>query len=154
MSKKTQTDFRVHKVELEVKIAAPAHTVWDALVNQTTLWWRKDFYTSPNTKRFVIESKPGGRMYEDWGEDNGAVWANVVMVEAPRTIQFLGILTAQYGGPAHSIFHFTVESAGDGTVVTIHDTIFGNLSEEAGAKMHEGWTLLFEQGLKPYIEGK
>jgi uncharacterized protein YndB with AHSA1/START domain len=154
MSKKTPTDFRVLNVALEVKIAAPPERVWDAMVNQATHWWRKDFYTNPKTKRFVIEPKPGGRMYEDWGEGNGLVWANVVSVEAPRSIQFLGILTQAYGGPAQTIFQFTVEAFGDGSILKIQDTIYGNLSEDAGAKMHEGWTLLFEHGLKPYVEGR
>jgi uncharacterized protein YndB with AHSA1/START domain len=151
---KAPTEFRANKVALEIKIAAPPARVWEAMVNQTTKWWRKDFYTNPKTKRFVIEPRPGGRMFEDWGDDNGLVWATVMAVEAPRMIQFLGILTAQYGGPAHSIFQFSVEAAGDGSIVRIDDTIFGNIADVQGSKMEEGWRLLFEQGLKPYAEGK
>lgn len=150
--KKSPTDFRVAAVELEVRIDAPPQRVWDALVNRTTNWWRKDFFTNPKTQAFRIEPRPGGRMYEDWGEDNGLVWATVLAVEAPHMIQFLGILTAQYGGPAHTVFQFSVESLGDGSVVKISDTIFGNIAEVQGSKMQEGWLLLFEQGLKPYVE--
>ncbi len=152
MSRKSPTEFRALKVELEVTIDARPQQVWDAMVNRTTEWWRKDFFTSPDTKAFHIEPRPGGRMYEDWGDGNGAVWATVLTVDAPRRIQFMGHLTAQYGGPAHSIFEFAVEPVGNGSVVKISDSIFGNLAEDQAAKMDDGWRLLFEQGLKPYVE--
>ena len=151
-SKKTPTDFRAIQVELEVKIDAPPGQVWDAMVNRTTHWWRRDFYTNPDTKGFHIEPRPGGRMYEDWGGDNGAIWAIVLTVDAPRRIQFMGHLTSQYGGPAHSIIQFAVEAAGKGSLVKISDSIFGNLSEDQAGKMDEGWRMLFEGALKPYVE--
>jgi uncharacterized protein YndB with AHSA1/START domain len=150
--RKTPTDFRAVQVEIEVKIDAPPQQVWDAMVNRTTDWWRKDFYTNPNTRGFHIEPRPGGRMYEDWGESNGAIWATVLTVDAPRRIQFMGHLTSQYGGPAHSIFQFAVEASDKGSLVKISDTIFGNLSEDQAAKMDEGWRMLFEGALKPYVE--
>ena len=151
--RKAPTDFRAVHVELEVTVDAPPARVWDAMVNRTAHWWRKDFFTNPATKGFHIEPRPGGRMYEDWGGENGAIWATVLTVEAPRRIQFMGHLTKQYGGPAHSIFQFEVEPSGKGSVVKISDTIFGNLSEDQAAKMDEGWRMLFEEGLKPYVEG-
>jgi DNA-binding transcriptional ArsR family regulator/uncharacterized protein YndB with AHSA1/START domain len=150
--RKAPTDFRAVQVELEVKVNAPPQQVWDAMVNSTTHWWRKDFYTNAATKGFHIEPRPGGRMYEDWGGDNGAIWATVLTVDAPRRIQFMGHLTKQYGGPAHSIFEFAIEPSGKGSVLKIADTIFGNLSEDQAAKMDEGWRMLFEEGLKPYVE--
>jgi DNA-binding transcriptional ArsR family regulator/uncharacterized protein YndB with AHSA1/START domain len=148
---KSPTEFRASRIELEVNIAAPPQRVWDALVNETTHWWRKDFYTKPS-RGFHIEPRIGGRMYEDRGDGNGLIWANVVGVDAPESIQFVGHLTPQFGGPAHTIFQFTVKAAGAGSVVKISDTIFGNISESLGQTMQEGWKMLFEDALKKYVE--
>ena len=127
--------------------------MWEALVNQTTRWWRKDFYTSEKTRGFHIEARPGGRMYEDWGDDNGLLWATVLSVDAPRTILLFVALTPEYGGPAQTMFRFTVEPEVNTCVVRVSDTIFGNISEQMSAQMQEGWKLLFEKGLKPFVEG-
>ena len=151
-AKKAPTDFRTANVQLEVKIDAPAQRVWDAMVKETTHWWRKDFLTK-ESKGFYIEPRIGGKMYEDRGDGNGLIWAEVIGVDAPNSIQMLGILSAEYGGPAHTIMKFAVEAAGENaSIVKITDTIWGNLSESAGSTMHEGWTILFQQSLKEYVE--
>jgi uncharacterized protein YndB with AHSA1/START domain len=74
----------VRVIELEIPIEAPIERVWKALVAETAKWWRRDFYTSNEAKRFVIEPVLGGRMYEDWGDGAGVVWATVNAVKAPR----------------------------------------------------------------------
>jgi uncharacterized protein YndB with AHSA1/START domain len=151
--KKSPTEFRAARVELEVRIDAPPQRVWDAMIKQTSRWWRKDFYTNPRTQDFHIEPRLGGRMYEDWGSGDGLVWATVVALETPRMILLSGHLTPQFGGPAHTLFEFRLDPAGDGaTLVKITDNIFGNISEDLSRQMHEGWTLLFAGGLKPFVE--
>jgi hypothetical protein len=122
------------------------------MVNQTTRWWRKDFYTR-ESKGFHIEPRLGGRMYEDRGDGNGLIWANVIGVDPPHSILLVGYLTPPFGGPAHTMFEFVLEPAdGDATIVRISDTIFGNISETLAAQMQEGWRLLFEEGLKRHVE--
>jgi len=63
----------VFQVEIQVTINAPQQRVWQALLYETPQWWRKDFFTSPKTKAFVIEPRVGGRAYEDYGDGNGAM---------------------------------------------------------------------------------
>ena len=53
--------------ELEIAINRPIKKVWKALVDETTFWWPKDFYTNPKTKGFQIESRLGEKMFEDYG---------------------------------------------------------------------------------------
>jgi uncharacterized protein YndB with AHSA1/START domain len=149
--KKSPTEFRCAQVELEVRIAAAPQRVWEALVHETTRWWRKDFCTK-ESKGFHIEPRIGGRMYEDRGDGNGLIWANVIGVDAPHSILLVGYLTPQFGGPAQTMFQFSVEPAGAGALVKISDTIFGNISESLGPTMREGWTMLFEDALKKYVE--
>ena len=57
----TRTQFGVSRYELEVEIAAPPERVWKAIVDDTTLWWRRDFYIGRSPKAFVIEKKVGER---------------------------------------------------------------------------------------------
>lgn len=150
--KKLPTDFRTIRVEVEVKINADRKVVWDAMVNQTTNWWRKDFCTK-ESRGFHIEPRIGGRMYEDRGDGNGLIWATVIGMDAPKSILFVGYLTAQFGGPAHTMFEFSLEPVDDdATLLRISDTIFGNVNESLAGQMDQGWRQLFEGALKEYVE--
>ena len=104
MNKKTKPTKPVttDEVNLKIPIAAPQAAVWKALVNETGLWWPKDFHTSARTKRFVIEPKLGGRAYEDAGKGEGLIWYSVVGVERPDLLLLAGSLFPPYGGPATS----------------------------------------------------
>src|SRR4051794_15154403 len=76
----------IEQVELEIEIAATPERVWSSLVEETTFWWPKDFYTSAKTKAFRIEPRLGGLMYEDWGNGEGLVWFRVFGVETAASL--------------------------------------------------------------------
>jgi len=149
--KKSNSDFRVAQVELEVNLAATPERVWKALVNETTTWWPREFCVG-QAKDFVIESKLGGRMYEDWGNGAGLMWAQVIGIDPPRSIDLLGHLTAAFGGPATTQFRIALASKDMGTVLTVSDTIFGNLSDDKCERTREGWEILFDQALRKHVE--
>ena len=76
----------VARVELEIPIKAPAADVWRALLEDTTLWWPREFYTGA-AKGFHIEPRLGGRVYEDWATAataHGAVSYQVFGLPHPR----------------------------------------------------------------------
>jgi DNA-binding transcriptional ArsR family regulator/uncharacterized protein YndB with AHSA1/START domain len=149
----TSPAFNLVRVELEVPIAAPPGRVWQALVEQTTQWWRRDFYVGKAARAFVIEPRPGGRMYEDWGDGAGMVWMNVIEVDPPRVLQLAGHLTAAFGGPANTHLRLTLESRGKGgTLLRLSEHAFGRVDDKMKAELHQGWTLLLAKGLKPFIE--
>ncbi len=58
------TTSTIEQVELEIEIAASPEKVWKALMEDTTFWWPKNFYTGPKAKGFHIEPRLGGRAYE------------------------------------------------------------------------------------------
>jgi len=92
-------------------------------------------------------------MYEDRGDGNGLIWATVIGMDAPKSILFVGYLTAQFGGPAHTMFEFSLEPVDDdATLLRISDTIFGNVNESLAGQMDQGWRQLFEGALKEYVE--
>ena len=139
-------------VFIELNINAKKPRVWQALTEETGQWWKKDFYTNPKTREFVLENRLGGLMYEDTGSDEGLVWASVIGIDSPNSIQFKGQLSPKFGGPAISFMKIQLEDSGDETLFRITDTIFGSISENLQKSLTEGWQAIFEEGLKPYAE--
>ncbi len=62
---------------LQREIAATPEQVWKALVNGTTFWWPKSFYTGPKTRGFHIEARLDGKVYEDYGDGAGVIWFRI-----------------------------------------------------------------------------
>ena len=139
---------------LKISINAGMDHVWDCLINDVSLWWRKDFYTNSKTKRMTIEPKVGGRMYEDYGNDEGLLWATVIVLESPHLIEFKGHLTPRFGGPAMSFLRLSLKESGNSTVMTLEDTVFGAVSGKTRDDLMSGWKLLYEDAFKKYAEGK
>jgi uncharacterized protein YndB with AHSA1/START domain len=139
-------------VFIELTIQAKKSRVWQALTAETGQWWKKDFYTNAKTREFVLESRLGGLMYEDAGGDEGLVWASVIGIDSPNSLQLKGQLSPKYGGPAISFIKIQLEDAEDSTLLKMSDTIFGSISENLQQNLTEGWQAIFEEGLKPYAE--
>ncbi len=147
-----QVSYGVAHIELEIAIKAEPSRVWEALVNETSRWWHKDFYTSPTAKGFVIEPRLGGHAYEDCGEGTGQIWYNVIGVHPPSSIMLFGLLTPAYGGPAQTILELKLKPFGNHTLLQLSDTIFGKVSDEKQIQTREGWMMLFDSGLRAYVE--
>lgn len=144
--------FGVAQVELEIPIMAKPARVWEALVKETSRWWLKDFHTSPSTKRFVIDARIGGHAYEDSGDGTGQIWYTVMGVQAQESVMLHGLLTPAFGGPAQSILQLTLKSSGKGTILQLSDTIYGKVGPEKKEQTSEGWRMLFEDGLRKFVE--
>ena len=139
---------------LEIPIQAEINQVWNCLLNDINLWWRKDFYTSPKTKEFILEAKVGGRLYEDYGNNEGLLWANVIVMDSPNVIEFKGHLSPQFGGPAISFLRLSLKKDGDSTLLSLSDTVLGQVSESTKKDLEAGWKMLYEEGFKNYVEEK
>ncbi|MDZ4723730.1 MAG: hypothetical protein SGI97_07485 [candidate division Zixibacteria bacterium] len=140
------------QIELEITIKASRERVWKALVEESTMWWRKDFYATANPKAFIIEPKIGGRVYEDAGDGAGLIWYNVIGIETGRSINCVGHISPPYGGPATSLLRLSLEEKGKNeTVLRLTDALFGHLPS-CSAK--EGWLMLFDESFKAYVEGR
>lgn len=140
------------KIHLEIPIKAGIDQVWECLIKDVSLWWRKDFYTSTKTKKFIIEPKVGGRMYEDYGNEEGLLWATVIGIDSPHSIEFKGHLTPQFGGPAISFLKLSLKENGKETILTLSDTVMGQVSEKNQKELTVGWKLIYEDSFKNYVE--
>lgn len=137
--------------ELDIPISAPPERVWVALTEATVSWWPDDFATSERTKRFVIEPKVGGRVYEDFGNDEGLLWYTVVGVEAGKELILAGHLLPPFGGPAVTSLRLSLVANGSSTLLRIRDDRFGVLGVDLPS---DGWRYVFDNGLRQYIESE
>jgi uncharacterized protein YndB with AHSA1/START domain len=144
-------ELKAITVELEIPIRAGRERVWNALVSDIDLWWRKDFLVT-KAKRFVLEPRLGGRMYEDAGEGTGITWYNVQGITPNESLLLAGFLYPGYGGPATTLLQLTLEESGKETILRIKDAIFGELSDDAESAVGGGWRALFGDGLKRFVE--
>lgn len=145
---------RTINISLEIPIMAKIDIVWHCLLQDVNLWWRKDFYTSSRTKEFIIEPKVGGRMYEDYGNNEGLLWAEVIVIDSPNVIEFKGHLSPQFGGPAMSFMKLSLQENGETTILSLSDTVFGDVNDNTKKELSSGWKMLYEDTFKKYVESK
>ncbi|HXV90314.1 MAG TPA: SRPBCC domain-containing protein [Gemmatimonadales bacterium] len=146
--------FRTLDIKLQVEIAAAPAVVWRSLTAGIGEWWPKMFYVGASPKRFAIEPRVGGRVFEDWGDGEGSLFGTVTVFDEHRMLQWAGDMSADFGGPARSVTTFRLQSGADGksTVVAFRDTPFGLLSDDAMQGLEQGWRWLLTDCLKPFLE--
>jgi hypothetical protein len=91
-------------------------------------------------------------MYEDYGDDNGLLWANVMVLDAPNKLELKGHLSPIFGGPAMTFMKLTLEESEGVTILTLTNTTFGNVSESTKEQLTSGWKMLYENTFKKYVE--
>lgn len=145
----------VGSVQMQIEIKASAATVWQALVDNIGEWWPAEFYTGGDSARrtFRIEPKPGGRMYEDWGDDCGTLWGTVVAVDPGRKLQIHGMVFPDYGGPNHNFGTWLLEEANGTTTMTYSEASIGRVSDAGVEEKDKGWKFLWAT-MKAHIEGQ
>lgn len=152
MSGAGDRDFRTVDVQHELRIKAKPERVWQALTDEIAAWWPAKFYVGKAPVRFTLEPRVGGRVYEDWGDGEGALWATVASVRTGECLQWVGDIPAEFGGPARSITSFTLEPDKTGTLLRFRDTMFGAVSAVMQENMTAGWNFLLADCLQPYVE--
>jgi len=147
---------RYRNVTVETVIAARPETVWRALTEDIGAWWPAAFFTGGDeaTRRFLLEAQPGGRMFEDWGDDQGLLWAIVNTVQRPSLLQIWGMAFPGWGGPGASLGSFHLEADGDRTRLRFTESTFGKVTEAHLQEKEKGWTFLFDLALKAHVEGR
>ena len=80
------------------------------------------------------------------------MWYNVLNINPKYSIKFVGNLAPQFGGPATTFLHLSLKEDGEKTILTVTDTLFGALQTGTEVQLEQGWKLLFEEGLKTYLE--
>jgi uncharacterized protein YndB with AHSA1/START domain len=146
----TPVSLTAVEVELDFRFNAPRPRVWQALTQQTERWWPRDFCSKPEkTKAFRLELKLGGRLYEDWGDGNGCVWWTIYELDAAG-YSFAGL--GYEGSAVQTCVKFSLEEEAVSTVLKISDRIWGALPDSAVESHIQGWTWLFEDSFRAFVE--
>ena len=135
--------------ELRIEISAVPEKVWRALVHDIKHWWPAEFLTSDKSRGVTLEAKPGGRLFEDYGDESGLLWYRVVAIEHGTSLSLAGHLLPPFGGPAMTALFLHLSENSDGTILTIRDSIVGVVDRYDPV---EDWRLLFGGGLKQFVE--
>ena len=148
------SQFRSLDIVLELDINASRATVWKALTADIQQWWPAKFYVGSSPKRFLLEPRVGGRLYEDWGDDAGVLFGTITVFNEESQLQWAGDMSADFGGPARSVttFQLKADKSGKGTSLTFRDTPYGLLSDMAMEHLEQGWQWLLSDCFKPFIE--
>ena len=121
------------RIERTVEVAHPPEKVWAALTTAEGLSaWFGDEAT--------IDLRPGGAARMSWASGHTADM-RVERVEEPRVFGF----TWQIEGlpaddPRRTYVEFTLEPAGAGTRLTVAETGFAQLPDDAHRKVYDGHT--------------
>jgi uncharacterized protein YndB with AHSA1/START domain len=125
------------RIERTIEIAHPPATVWAALTTAEGLsaWFGQDT---------TIDLRPGGSVSMKW--DNGdTADMRVERVEEPTVFGFTWhIYGLPEGDPRRTYVEFTLTPAGPGTRLTVVESGFAQLPEDAHRKAYggnsDGWT--------------
>jgi len=143
----------MNSFEVSVTVAHDKSHAWEYYFNQTNSWWPKEYHTSPETKRFLIEAYLGGKCYEDFGNGNGLVWGEIIGVDYTKSLLIRGNLAREFGGPAITFEKFTLEPDNQGnTTLTYTCDFVGDISPESVASLKKGWEEILQIKYKGYCD--
>ena len=118
----------------DVTIDAPRARVWAAVLRMGE-WWPHRFRAGA---RVVLEPFVGGRFYEDWGDDSGALYGTVMRVDAPAHLSVAGPMGMS--GPVVALWSFDLDDDDGGrTVLRYSHRAFGEIDEETRDEYAAGW---------------
>lgn len=136
------------RIDLEIRIRRPRDRVWESLTRHIGAWWMGQDGKSLN---FVLEPRPGGRLFRDLGADAGHLWGHVQVIKPPALLEISGPMMFS-NAAVLSHLSFRLEEAGDTTVVRFAHAYNGDVGSEFATHAHEGWRTLLEGGLKRHAE--
>jgi len=138
------------RIERTVEIAHPPAKVWAALTTAEGLgtWFGHEA---------TIDLRPGGAARMRWTEEGFTAQMRVERVEEPRVFGFTwGIYGLPEDDPRRTYVEFTLEPVGAGTRLTMVESGFAQLPEDAYRKAYggnaEGWAKELGE-LAAYLDG-
>ena len=125
------------RIERTMQLAHPPERVWAALTTAEGLaaWFGNEA---------TIDLRPGGSARMRWTEEGFTAQMRVERVEEPRVFGFTwGIYGLPEDDPRRTYVEFTLEPVGAGTRLTMVESGFAQLPEDAYRKAYggnaEGW---------------
>lgn len=143
-----KTDHRLVRIEAEVEIGAEPARVFEALTTGLDAWWPlRSLAGAP----VVHEARPGGRVYEDWGEGKGVLYGIITVCDPPSRVILVG--QGGLGDGAYTSKNIDViEPSAAGAVYKKSLLLWGVIPQETERVFQTG-TRKLGAALKEFLEG-
>lgn len=148
------TPASVLRYELEIPISAPRAAVWEALTREIDAWWLPGFRMTGPDAVVSLDAEAGGVLIERRPNGASLLWYQVLMCEPGAALHMVGHIGPDWGGPAMSMLKLTLEDDAGGCILRVGDAIVGAAGGATADSLKAGWTELFSDGLKRYIEAE
>ena len=133
-------------IEQDVVIDAPRDRVWASLVDVGGWWCHHE---TDQHGELVLEPEIGGRFYERFGGDDGALWGTVIWMKKPEVLRLSGPVGMDL--PAHNVYEYALEAKGKTTVLHFTHRCVGLIDPEYPKAYGGGWATLWTH-LKAFAE--
>lgn len=139
-------------IQQVVHIAAPPDAVYAALIVPGK-WWNSEHTFSGSAANLRLEARGGGCFCESW-PDGSVQHATVVDAETGKILRLRGALGPFQGQGVASALTFSLKAAGDGTDLTLENSVGGYMKGGFGKWPAAADGMLGEQlaRLKKFIE--
>ena len=144
-------EVRAVQYELQVPIEASRQRVWRGLTDQLSAWWLPEFHMLGPDSTVTLELQAGGRLYEQQG-DHELLWYTVLSVTPEESLNLVGYCTPEFGGPLTTMLSARLHAEGGTTHLAVTDALYGHVSDAQVESLRSGWTTLFNDGLKAFLE--
>ncbi len=140
----------VIRIEQEVTIDAPPARVFDALTKNLGAWWGPPYLLGQSARDLIVEPTLGGRVYEDWGGGEGALWGTVTSLKKLDHIEWTGRIGM--GGAVIGVVSYTLEARGKGTLLKLSHRAAGEVTLDTERNYGGGWQDLLGSRLRAFVE--
>jgi len=140
-------EYRLVKIEMEMRINAPREKVFAALTSEYDHWWPHRY--KPDSTCYA-EGRVGGYIGEKFKNGGGAVTGMIVYFDPPYKIVSSSPSSLSKGSSAYSID--TLEPDGEGCIYKRELSVWGTVPQEMEKMFREGSKALMEDALKGYLE--
>lgn len=149
-----KTNSSCHEYVLEIEISASRERVWKAIFEETNGWWLPDFHVAGPDSVVTLDPKAGGRgLVEETSDGASLLWYSVQMyLPNDFKVYLVGHIAPEWGGPATSSLKLALEETDGGCKLQVTDARHGKIDENQVQSYAEGWTNLFSDGLKAFVE--
>jgi uncharacterized protein YndB with AHSA1/START domain len=155
MMRETRTaEAKCISYELKIEIKASCERVWQALIEEINAWWLPDFHMVGEGSVVSLDARAGGGLVEYREGSGSLLWYTVQWCRPEQyEIYLVGHLTSDWGGPATSSLKLELQESRPGRcVLRVADAHFGHVDTANIKSLQEGWTRLFTDGLKKFVE--
>jgi len=109
------------------------------------------YLQSKAAQNIIIEPRLFGKMYEVWGNDEGAEWGRIVGFKRNTFLEIEGRLAMP--GAVSSVLYFNIETETQKPVtLRFAHYALGDINQSQVESFNEGWTNLLDVRLRAFVE--